>query len=69
MIPAQEAYDFIEAIILSCKTSFHFSAADALIELFGKKFPEHHEKKIMLIDLRADVHHEIFNNDRNKIHP
>lgn len=61
MTPVQEAYDSVYGWIASCKTSFHFNAADALIELFGKKFPEHHEMKIMLIDLRADVHHEIFN--------
>lgn len=61
MTTPQQAYVWVYSIIDSCESKFHFDAADRLIDLFGEKYPDNKEMKIMLIDLRADKHHEKLN--------
>lgn len=64
--PNQEAYDKIKEWILSCKTRFHFEAMDNVIDLYGVRFPDNRDMKIMLLDLRVDHWNEVINQKNEK---
>jgi len=65
MTPAQEAHNQVVLWIDSCHSSFHFKAAERLIDLFSELFPNEKEMKKMLIDLCSDKHQEIFKNGKH----
>lgn len=54
MTTAQEMYVWVQGIIHSCETYFHFKSADVLIELYGLQFPDNPEMKAMLKELKDD---------------
>ena len=60
MTPEEQAYVFVQGIVLSCETHFHFAAADALIDLYRRKFPDDKIRKGLLLDQRAMRFHQIF---------
>ncbi len=54
MTPVQQAYVWVQGIIHSCETKFHYDAADVVIKLFGLQYPDNQEMKTMLQELKDD---------------
>ena len=53
---AQEHFLWIQGIIKSCNTTFHFKAADNLVALFRKQFPDEYDMWVMLEDMKIEAH-------------
>ena len=52
-------YGFVYRSIDSCETEFQFLCCEKMIDLFGIKFPEQVQLKILLIDLYNDLYQQV----------
>lgn len=60
-------YSFVYRSIDSCETEFQFLCCEKMIDLFGLKYPDQVQLKILLIDLYNDLYQQVVPiEERNK---